>query len=131
MTEYSVAIPAIPNECKIQPERIGSAYGRVIPSEMDVYKALRESFEQFEAKLDPDHEIALRLASFGKEIDFRPEKISFTVPSLITFQGVTDLGERVQLVQHVSQLSYILRAVKKLNDQPTRIVFFSERSVVV
>jgi len=124
MTEYNVAIPAVPNDYNIQPERIVAAHGRVAPSEAGVYKALRDSFEQFEAELDTGHEIAIRLASFGKEVDFRPEKIGFTVPSLITFIGVTDFGERVQLVQHVSQLSYMLRAVKKLHDLPTRIAFY-------
>ena len=125
MTEYNVAIPAIPNEYKIQPVKAGAVKGRINP-EVGVYKAIREYFEQFEAELAADQEIAIRLASFGSEVDFRPEKIGFTLPSLITFFGVTDVGERIQLVQHVSQLSYMLRAVKKLHDQPTRIAFFTD-----
>lgn len=124
MTEYNVAIPAVPTDYKIQPERIGAVNGRGILSEEGVYKSLRDSFEQFEAELDTGHEIAIRLVSFGKEVDFRPEKIGFTVPNLITFIGVTEFGERVQLVQHVSQLSYMLRAVKKVHDQPMRIAFY-------
>jgi hypothetical protein len=123
MTEYGAAIHAIPNEYKFQTEKTGAAQGRINP-EMGVYKAIREYFEQFEAELDTGQEIAIRLASFGTEVDFRLEKIGFTLPSLITFIGVTDVGERIQLVQHVSQLSYMLRAVEKLNDQPTRIAFF-------
>lgn len=123
MTEYNVAIPAIPNEYKIQPVKTPAAQGRIHP-EAGVYKAIREYFEQFEAELDSGQEIAIRLASFGNEVDFRLEKIGFTLPSLITFIGVTDVGEKIQLVQHVSQLSYMLRAVEKLNDQPTRIAFF-------
>jgi len=123
MTEYNVAIPAIPNEYKIQPVKTGAVRGRIHP-ETGVYKAIREYFEQFEAELETGQEIAIRLASFGNEVDFRLEKIGFTLPSIITFIGVTDVGERIQLVQHVSQLSYMLRAVEKLNDQPTRIAFF-------
>jgi len=123
MTEYNVAIPVVPTDYKIQPEKIGAVSQSGISSEEGVYKSLRDGFRQFEAELDTDHEIAIRLVSLGKEVDFRPEKIGFTVPNLITFIGVTDFGERVQLVQHVSQLSYMLRAVKKLQDQPTRIAF--------
>jgi hypothetical protein len=125
MSEYSVAGPIFPNfdyVYKPQPEKTEPAHGR-INSEGGVYKAIREYFEQFEAELDNSHEIAIRLASFGNEIDFRPEKIGFSMPSLITFIGVTDACERVQLVQHISQLSFLLRAVEKLNDQPTRIAF--------
>ncbi|MRR55654.1 MAG: hypothetical protein EG822_14300 [Deltaproteobacteria bacterium] len=124
MTEYNVAIPAVPTDYKIQPEKLRAVNGRSIPSDEGVYASLRNSFEQFEAELDSGHEIAIRMVSFGKEVDFRPEKIGFTVPNLVTFSGVTDFGERVQLVQHVSQLSYMLRAVKKVQDQPTRIAFY-------
>jgi len=123
MTEYSVAIPAIPSEYKAQPEKTGFAYGRIL-SEVGVFKAMRECFEQFEAELGPGHEVSIRLDSFGTKVEFRPEKIGFTIPSMITFTGVTEVGERVQLVQHVSQLSYMLRAVEKLNDQPMRIAFY-------
>ena len=124
MTEYNVAIPAVPTDYKIHPEKLRAVNGRSIPSDEGVYTSLRNSFEQFEAELDSGHEIAIRMVSFGKEVDFRPEKIGFTVPNLVTFSGVTDFGERVQLVQHVSQLSYMLRAVKKVQDQPTRIAFY-------
>lgn len=123
MTEYNVAIPVVPTDYKFQPEKFGAVNGRSISSEEGVYASLRDGFEQFEAELDIDHEIAIRLVAQGKEVDFRPEKIGFAVPNLITFSGVTDFGERVQLVQHVSQLSYILRAVKKVHDQPRRIAF--------
>jgi hypothetical protein len=125
MTEYSAAGPTVPSfdyMFKIQTEKTGAAHGR-INSEEGVYKAIREYFEQFEAELDSRHEIAMCLASFGKDVDFRPEKVVFYMPSLITFIGVNDSGEKVQLVQHISQLSYLLRAVEKLNEVPTRIVY--------
>ena len=127
MSEYSVAGPTIPNFdylYKIEPEKGETAGGR-IKSEKEVYKAIREYFDQFEAVLDNSHEIAISLASFGNEVDFRPEKIGFSMPSLVTFIGVTDAGERVQLVQHVSQLSFMLRAAEKLKEEPTRIAFYA------
>jgi hypothetical protein len=125
MTEYSVASPTVPSfdyMFKTQTEKVGVAYGR-INSEEEVCKAIQDHFEQFEAELDNSHEISMCLASFGKDVDFRPEKVSFYLPNLITFIGVNDSGEKVQLVQHISQLSYLLRAAEKLNEVPTRIVF--------
>ncbi|NMC74958.1 MAG: hypothetical protein GYA56_11490 [Geobacteraceae bacterium] len=86
-------------------------------------KAIKSSIEQFEASLDAEHEIAISLASFGSSIEFRADEIRISPSNLITFHGVTDSGERVHLVQHVSQVSLLLKAVRKVNETPTRVVF--------
>ena len=79
--------------------------------------------ETFEAGLDPDHEVALRIASFGGVVTFHAETIGFAKPDLITFIGVTPEGDRVQLVQHFTQLSFLLKAVKKTQAEARRIGF--------
>lgn len=66
-----------------------------------------------------------RLISFGQALTFHMMAIGYTAPSLVTFYGLTDSGDRVQLVQHVSQLSFLLMAVKKLKEKPTRIGFLA------
>jgi hypothetical protein len=91
-----------------------------------VYKvmdAVKQYVEEFERSLDDDHEVAVRLVSYGSTIVFHAEYISFCPPSVITFSGVTTEGERVQLIQHVTQLSFILKAVPKTNEKPRRIGF--------
>ena len=88
-----------------------------------VCEAMREYITSFEASLDQDHEIGVRLVSLGGAIFFHAEEISFYKPSVISFKGVTPEGERVQLVQHVSQLSFLLKAARKLEDKPRRIGF--------
>ncbi|MDD2318757.1 MAG: DUF6173 family protein [Geobacteraceae bacterium] len=125
MTEYSIAVPPISgfdHMNRMQAEICEAAQASK-SSAVGVFKAIREYVEQFEAELGGCQEVAMRLASFGEEIDFRPEKIGYSVPDFITFVGVTDGGEKVHLVQHVSQLSFLLRAADKLGDLPTRIVF--------
>lgn len=84
---------------------------------------IRKYIETFEASLDPDHEVALRIASFGGVVTFHAETIGFAKPDLITFIGVTPEGDRVQLVQHFSQLSFLLKAVKKTQAEARRIGF--------
>ena len=88
-----------------------------------VSESIKKYIEQFEAELDDDHEIGVRLASFGGVIIFHAEKIGFSKPNVITFCGITDDGEKIQLIQHVSQLNFLLKSVKKRNDVPTRIGF--------
>ncbi len=125
MTEYSVAVPPISgfdHMNRMQAEICEAAQASK-SSAVGVFKAIRDYVEQFEAELGGCQEVAMRLASFGEEIDFRPKKIGYSVPDFITFVGVTDDGEKVHLVQHVSQLSFLLRAANKLGDRPTRIVF--------
>ncbi len=91
-----------------------------------VYKvmdAVKKYVEEFERSLDEDHEVGVRLVSYGSTVIFHAEYIGFCPPNVITFSGVTTEGERVQLIQHVSQLSFILKAVPKTNEKPRRIGF--------
>ena len=90
---------------------------------IDVCQAIKDYVEEFERELDDEHEIGIRLASFGGVVVFHAEQIGFSKPNVITFYGVTEEGERVQLIQHVSQLNFLLKAVKKRDDKPTRIGF--------
>lgn len=88
-----------------------------------ICNAIKDYVESFEAELDDEHEVGVRLASFGSVLIFHAEKIGFSRPNLITFYGVTEEGDRVQLIQHVSQLNFLLRAVKRQENKPRRIGF--------
>jgi len=93
---------------------------------IEVCEALKRYVEEFEEMLDHEHEIAVRLAHFGGEVTFHAEQIGFSKPHVITFYGRTADGEKVQLIQHVSQLSFLLKAAKKLAPKPNRIGFIWE-----
>lgn len=99
-----------------------SAHRRANPV-IDVCEALKSYIEAFESSLADDEEVAVRLVSFGGAVTFHAEQIGFSKPNVITFYGVTPQGERVQLIQHVSQLSFLLQAAKKLGESPRRIGF--------
>ena len=49
--------------------------------------------------------------------------LGFFAPDLVTFYGADPGGAKTQLVQHVSQLNVMLKAVPKLNEEPRRIGF--------
>lgn len=88
-----------------------------------VCQAMRSYISEFESALDQGQEVGVRLVSFGSAVFFHAEEIGFFKPNVITFKGVTPEGDRVQLIQHVSQLSFLLKAVPKLADKPRRIGF--------
>jgi len=86
-----------------------------------MHQRLGEYVKGFESQLDDHHEIGARLVSFGATVVFHIEDIGYYGPDIITFRGTNDHGERVQLIQHISQLSVLLVAVKRLHETARRI----------
>lgn len=80
--------------------------------------------KKFEEGLDGDHEVAMGFVG-GDAGVLRIEGMGYFDPDIVTFYGTDGTGARVQLVQHVSQLSVTLRAVPKAQPDkaPNRIGF--------
>lgn len=91
------------------------------------FESLGDYVREFEEGLDADHEIGARLVTFGTSMTIHVQGVSCSPPSLLTFTGVTGNGEKVQLVQHVSQLSFLLMAVPKIGEDAYRIGFIWDR----
>ncbi len=79
-------------------------------------KIMKEIFD-FEQQLDDQHEIALNLASFGSNILLNVVHIEYQNPDILYFFGYVN-GTYSQLIQHVSQLNFLLTSVPK--DDPTK-----------
>lgn len=78
----------------------------------------------FEKQLDQGEEIAMGFVGSDAGV-MRIEGIGWFAPDIIAFYGRDENGLRTQLIQHVSQLNVMLRAVPKLqaNHPPRRIGF--------
>ena len=88
------------------------------------YQRLVAYIRNFEAQLNPSQEVAMGFAG-GEAGVLRIEGVGFSDPDILTFYGRDDDGARTQLVQHVSQLSVILRAVPVQSpDAPARRIGF-------
>lgn len=85
--------------------------------------------KDFEEKLDNDHEIGARLVTFGTDTTIHIQDVGYWGPDLITFQGLDANNNSVQLVQHISQLSVLLVAVKRTGTEPRRIGFKLEEKL--
>ena len=78
----------------------------------------------FETHLDASHEVAMGFAG-GDAGVLKIEGLGFFEPDLITFYGRDEAGMKTQLIQHVGQLSVMLRAVPKPEaDAPARRIGF-------
>jgi hypothetical protein len=90
------------------------------------HERLIKWINEFEAELDDQTEVGVRLVSFGQTITFHLSDISFWAPQLIRFDGLDAVGQPVQLIQHVSQISILLMKVPKLGEEARRIGFHAE-----
>jgi hypothetical protein len=97
---------------------------RVLSPAAWAHERLAVLIRNFEAQLNPAEEVAVGFAG-GDAGVLRIEGLGYFDPDILTFFGRDDAGARTQLVQHVSQLSVILRAVpvSAPEDTPRRIGF--------
>lgn len=88
------------------------------------YERLILYIKNFESLLEGDEEVAMGFTDSGAGV-IRIEGIGYFDPDIVTFYGSDGSGARTQLVQHVTQLNVLLRAVPKPQEAeaPRRIGF--------
>ena len=91
---------------------------------LQAFNSLRRYAVAFEESLDEGHEVGARLVSFGNVVSFQVQQIGYAPPNLISFDGVTEDGARVRLVQHVTQLSVLFIAMPIKEDKVKRPIGF-------
>jgi hypothetical protein len=89
-----------------------------------MYDRLILYIRNFEQQLDAADEVAMGFAG-GDAGVLRIEGVGYFDPDVVTFYGSDDAGGKTQLIQHVTQVSVILRAVRKEEpDEPARRIGF-------
>jgi hypothetical protein len=89
----------------------------------EFHARLMYRINDFDESLDNEHEVGVKLVSFGQTVVFRVEDVGYHNPSLIVFHGRMDDGNPVTLVQHVSQISFLLTSLKRPNPQEPKVPF--------
>lgn len=91
----------------------------------EFHKRLVEWINKFDSSLEQEYEVGVRLVSFGQTVVFHLDDIGYWNPSLISFQGTTEDGQPVELIQHVSQISILLMKLKRPDpDKPKKKIGF-------
>lgn len=88
------------------------------------YERLILYIKHFEEQLDEKQEVAMGFTGSNAGV-LRIEGIGYFAPDVVTFYGRDEEGARTQLIQHVSQLNVMLRAMPVDMDatEPRRIGF--------
>ncbi len=89
------------------------------------YQRLILYLRNFEEQLDRDQEVAMGYAGSGAGV-LRIEGVGHFDPDIITFYGRNEGGQRMQIIQHVTQLNVALVAVAKESpeEKPARRIGF-------
>jgi hypothetical protein len=87
------------------------------------YHRLVTYIRNFESQLDADQEIAMGFAGSDAGV-LRIEGLGYYDPDLITLYGRDEDGNKTQLIQHITQLSVLLRAVPKPSEKPAHRIGF-------
>ncbi|GMG81807.1 hypothetical protein LNKW23_10200 [Paralimibaculum aggregatum] len=86
------------------------------------YLRLALYLRKFEEQLDSEHEVGIGVA--GSEAGaLHIRGVGYFAPDLVTFYGLDQHGAKTQLIQHVSQLNVMLKAVPKQAETAERIGF--------
>lgn len=90
------------------------------------YERLILYIQNFEEKLDKDQEVAMGFVG-GDTGVLRIEGLGYFDPDIVTFYGSEINGTKTQLIQHVSQLNVMLKAMprptEETDEEPYRIGF--------
>lgn len=90
----------------------------------EVFNHILGRVKAFQAQLPEDHELGLQLADMGAGQALHVRGMSYKNPNIIEFSGMLNGAQQVLIIQHISQLSFLLIAVPPPADQkPYRIGF--------
>jgi hypothetical protein len=124
MHEVHCGPGAEPSSCQPLPERIATTPVAGKSAAQWAYERTVLYLKKFEEGLDDGHEVAMGFAGTDAGV-LRIEGMGYFDPDIVTFYGKDATGGKMQLVQHVSQLSVLLRAAPKAveAEAPNRIGF--------
>lgn len=87
------------------------------------FEILQKYIEEYQSTLDDEHEVGLLLTNFGQSILMQVCEISYEESVLLIFKGYVN-GKYSTLIQHVSQLNFLITSVEKEPDKPKRKIGF-------
>lgn len=88
------------------------------------FEILSRYIRDFEQSLDENHEVGIILTNFGQSITMQVTEIGYEKSVLMIFKGYVN-GRMSTLIQHVSQLNFLLTSIEKEPDRPKRTIGFS------
>jgi len=74
---------------------------------------IHQEMLRFQNELDETHDVGVSLVQFGGSIIVLVDNIGYSGYNLVVFYGKDTSGNKVELIQHINQLSFILVSYPK------------------
>ena len=88
------------------------------------FDIIKRYVQDFQKSLDQEHDVGLLLTNFGQTTLMEVTQIGYEKSVLMVFRGYVN-GTMATLIQHISQLNFLLMAVPKAPEQPKRKIGFT------
>ncbi|WP_052343593.1 DUF6173 family protein [Bacillus massiliigorillae] len=105
----------------IDPEILSNKQGQ----EKGLYTEILNMVRDFELNLNEDEKVGISLVNNGQAFHFYLTGLHYSGSDMIRFEGITDAGTKVNLIQHKKQLNFLLISLPKLYNQNFNRVVFS------
>ena len=90
------------------------------------FEIIKKHILDFQASLDNGHDVGLMLTNFGKSMLMEVTEIGYEESVLMVFRGYVN-GNKATLIQHISQLNFLLTAIPKAPDKPRNTIGFTAK----
>ena len=74
----------------------------------------------YQASLSDTEDVAMSIVQFNESITILVDSIGYIGYNLIRFLGKDNLGKPLELIQHISQLNFLLMVVPKTEKEPEK-----------
>ena len=91
-------------------------------------KAIYEEIADFESALDDNHEIGMSIVGGPSGVCLHVRDIYSYGTDKLVFDGINFDGSPLRLMQHLSQLNFLMISAKKIGDTASRIGFHEPKS---
>ena len=94
-----------------------------------IYKQLEQLIKEFEANLNNEQEVGLKIVSVGGTIAYYVEELNYYEPYILVFKCHTADNQKIILIQHHPQLNFMLTTLPKQDpQQPAKRIGFKIHS---
>lgn len=87
------------------------------------FEIIKRYILEYQSSLDPEHDVGILLTHFGQSLLMEVTEIGYEQSVLMVFRGYVN-GRFSTLIQHVSQLNFLLTSIPKEPDKPKRKIGF-------
>lgn len=87
------------------------------------FSLLKKQILEFQSSLDLEYDVGILLTNFGQTILMEVTDIGYTGSVLMIFRGFVN-GQSSTLIQHISQLNFLLTSIPKAPEIPKRKIGF-------